>query len=183
MSWGRARHRGRPRSARFARGAVDQYHLVNNFFITTTITPSNIIFKTFFSLFRYWTMRQLKCTEPSHKSQVDSLLFKHLHGRKLHNTWYCHFLFSYWLGLSLHRCWSGAKPIGCFSTMIIASSVKVAAFQELCSMTCCDLVRKFPQLEETLQEKLSGTSGAETPYWNDKWGANERGRVTQSQRW
>lgn len=39
---GRARHRGRPRSACFAWGAVDQYHLVNNFFITTTITPSKI---------------------------------------------------------------------------------------------------------------------------------------------
>lgn len=45
---GRARRWGRPRSAGFARGAVDRYHLVNNFFITTTITRSDIIFKTFF---------------------------------------------------------------------------------------------------------------------------------------
>lgn len=68
---GRARHWGRARSARFARGAVDQYHLVNNFFITTTITPSNIILKTFFFTppllsFKYRIIHQLKCRKPRH---------------------------------------------------------------------------------------------------------------------
>lgn len=145
---GRARHRGRPRSACFARGAVDQYHLVNNFFITTTITRSNIILelKHFFSLdlsackypFKYWTVCQLKCKAPSHKSQLMlchsnvcySNIFIWLN--ELCSSSILSFVlilyFTYWLVLCLHNYWLRAWLANVW--WYFNTSVEVAALEE-----------------------------------------------------